>query len=443
MLRWLEKFERSPGIRTNLIQINESYMFLIARIGIIGHNWRMRTIRTLNRIKQYPKVGLVILAYIAFIALGMNDGLLGVAWPSIRASFSIPLDALGSLLFVATAGYLTSSFLSSRMLAILGVGRMLAAGCTLMGVALLGYTLVPSWWMMVSLGVLAGLGAGTVDAGLNTYMAAHFGEGLMQWLHASYGIGVTCGPLIMTAALNAFQSWRLGYTTVSGVQLLLAACFALSLPLWMQKYRPANAGEPKRLTDYRTPIGETLRQPRVWLGLFQFFLYTGSEIALGTWAYTLLTESRGVRPEAAGLWAGSYWAMFTLGRVIAGLYTKRVGADRLVLGNLTGALLGAALLWWNPAPAANLVAVGVIGFGIAPIFPALISGTSRRVGSRFAANTIGMQMAAASLGGASIPSLVGVLARHVSLEVIPVCLFILIAIQVGLSWVGKASPQPA
>ncbi len=390
--------------------------------------------KILNRIKNHPKLGLIILAYVAFIALGMPDGLLGVAWPSVRGSFSIPMDALGSLLFVSTAGYLTSSFLSGRLIALLGVGRVLAVSCALTGVALLGYTLVPSWWMMVSLGVLAGLGAGAIDAGLNTYVAAHFGEGLMQWLHASYGIGVTSGPLIMTIALSAFQSWRVGYISVSSVQLLLAICFTLTLPMWMQNGDPVDVEKPKRLMDYRTSLGETLRQSQVWLSLLQFFLYTGSEIALGTWAYTLLTESRGVQPETAGLLAGSYWAMFTVGRVIAGLYIKKIGVNKLVFSSLAGALLGAVLLWWNPGLVANLVAVGMIGFAIAPIFPGLVSGTSHRVGVRFAANTIGMQMAAAGLGGASIPSLIGILARHISLEVIPICLATLFAIQIGLYW---------
>lgn len=393
--------------------------------------------KILNRIKNHPKLGLIILAYVAFIALGMPDGLLGVAWPSVRGSFSIPMDALGSLLFVSTAGYLTSSFLSGRLIALLGVGRLLAVSCTLTGVALLGYTLVPSWWMMVSLGVLSGLGAGAIDAGLNTYVAAHFGEGLMQWLHASYGIGVTTGPLIMTIALSNFQSWRVGYRSVSGVQLLLAICFVLTLPMWMQNVEPGDAEKPKHLMDYRTPLGETIRQSRVWLSMLQFFLYTGSEIALGTWAYTLLTESRHVQPETAGLLAGSYWAMFTVGRVIAGLSIKRIGVNKLVLSSLAGALLGAGLLWWNPAPVANLVAVGVIGFAIAPIFPGLVSGTSHRVGIRFAANTIGIQMSAAGLGGASIPSLIGILAQHISLEVIPICLATLFAVQIGLYWVSE------
>jgi fucose permease len=380
---------------------------------------------------------------VAFIALGMPDGLLGVAWPSIRASFSIPLDAIGMLLSASVAGYLTSSFSSGPLIARWGVGRVLAASCAMTGVALIGYTVVPLWWIMVLLGVLAGLGAGAIDAGLNTYVAANFGEGLMQWLHACYGIGVTLGPIIMTIALTSLDSWQAGYRAVGGFQLALAACFALTLPMWNQKDTPAGSDEPKRLTDYKTPMGETLRQPRVWLSASLFFLYVGAEVSLGTWTYSLLSESRGIAPALAGIVTGSYWGTFTIGRVAAGLYAKRVGVNRMVLGGLVGAFLGAFLLAWNPVQAANLLAVVLIGFSIAPIFPALVSGTSRRVGAHFAANTIGLQMAASGLGTAVIPSLMGILARQYSLEIIPICMVAVFAGLFGLYRLAARSSSKA
>jgi fucose permease len=354
----------------------------------------------------------------------MPDGLLGVAWPSIRVDFSIPLDYLGMLLFAAVTGYMTSSFLSGTLIARMGVGNLLAVSCALIGSALVGYTIVPSWWMMVLLGVVAGLGAGAIDAGLNTFFAAHFNEGLMQWLHASYGIGVTLGPIIMTTALSALNSWRMGYRVVGGFQLALATCFVLTLSMWNQNDTTAVSDEPKRLTDYKTPMGETLCQPKVWLSALLFFMYVGAEISLGTWTYSLLIESRGIDPAVAGLWVGSYWAAFTVGRVLAGWYAKRAGVNLLVQGSLVGALLGAALLVWNPSDLANLLAVALIGFSIAPIFPALMSGTSQRVSMHFAANTIGLQMTATGLGAAVVPSLLGVLARQFSLEVIPICLVV-------------------
>ncbi len=376
---------------------------------------------------QRSVVGLVALAFIAFISLGLPDGLMGVAWPTLRAEFNQPLDSLGYMLVAAMAGYMTSSFISGKIMARLGVGGLLAASCAVTGLSLLGYTVAPAWPVMVGLAVFAGLGGGAIDAGINTYVAAHFKESLMQWLHASFGVGITLGPIIMTVGLNSTGAWRTGYWVVGTAQVLLAVCFVLTAAMWRDGNTLNREGE-RKLTDYRTPLSNTLREPRAWLSILLFFLYTGMEVILGTWAYSLLTESRGIAPQAAGLWTGSYWFTFTVGRVLAGLYANRIGGRKLVAGSLMLALIGALLLWWNPSNTASLIGVVVVGFAIAPVFPALVSLTSDRVGAKHAANTIGMQISAAGLGAAVLSSLAGVLARRISLEIIPVYLTGLVAI---------------
>ena len=386
--------------------------------------------------KNKLKIGLVLLIFLAFIALGLPDSLMGVGWPSIRAGFSVPLDALGLLMIASTAGYIFSSSISGFMISRLGVGGLLAASCALTGASLIGYTLVPVWGFMVFLGIFAGLGAGAIDSGLNAYAAENFSEGLMQWLHASYGVGITMGPIIMTFSLSSFDSWRLGYDVVAFAQLLLAAAFVLTLPLWSRKSKSSALEEvekkEKLLTEFKTPIGSSIKQPAVWVSVALFFIYTGSEVALGAWAYTLLTESRGIDPTLAGFWAGSYWATFTIGRILAGLYAKRLGLHTLIRASFSLALLGAILLWWNPSNMVSLIGIALIGFAIAPVFPAMMSGTSRRVGLEHAANTIGLQMGGTALGSASIAGLMGVLARHISLEVIPLCLVLLFITLLGL-----------
>ena len=378
------------------------------------------------------KIGLILLAYIAFIALGMPDGLLGVGWPTIRSGFGIPLDALGMLLFACTVGYLSSSFSSGFLLQKMGVGGLLAASCGLTGLALFGYTLVPVWWMMVAIGLFAGLGAGAIDAGLNTYVADNFTEGLMQWLHASYGIGVTLGPLIMTFGLTSLNTWRFGYRAVAIFQVILGTCFLFSMKMWGRHSKKTEENSEKKLTEYKTSYRETFKQLGVWLSMLLFLIYTGAEMGLGAWAYTLLTESRGINPATAGFWAGSFYALFTVGRILAGIYAKRIGVNVIVMSSLAGALLGSIMLWWNPVPAVSLIGVVLIGFAIAPVFPALMSGTSSRVSPRFAANTIGMQMASAGLGGALIPSLMGIMARRISLEIIPVFLIVVFIVLMGV-----------
>lgn len=386
----------------------------------------------ITNISSRSKIGLITLAYIAFISLGMPDGLFGVAWPSIRENFGLRLDSVGALFFAITTGYMVSSFLSGKIIARLGVGATLAASCALTASALLGYTLVPSWGLIVLLGVVSGLGAGAIDAGLNTYVASHFGEGLMQWLHASFGFGVTLGPIIMTAGLTFFNSWRLGYQVVGGAQLLLAASFLLTVRMWQNGGVPHAPEQERHLMEYRTPFGETLRQPVVWLNLLLFFLYTGAELSFGSWTYSLLTLSRDVPVGVAGLWAGSYWATFTVGRILAGLLTRSFGTANLLKAGFLVALGGSLLLWWNPFPQASIIAVSLIGFAIAPIFPGLVSGTRARVGEQHAANTIGMQIAAAGFGGAVVPSLAGVLAQNFSLEAIPVYLVGVFILLIGL-----------
>ena len=369
--------------------------------------------------------GLILLIFVAFIALGMPDGLLGVGWPSIRASFNVPIDALGALLFVSMIGYLTTSFLSGELTRRWGVGRLLIVSCALTGAGLIGYTLVPQWWMMVALGLAAGMGAGGIDSSLNAYVARHYSAGLMQWLHASYGVGVTAGPLIMTAALTNFQDWRLGYLLVGAVQLVLAVTFWITLPIWQQNNSaPAETpAEPQKEVN----LGQTLKRHRVWLSMLLFFFYVGSEVTMGTWVYSLLTEGRGVNPQLAGYFAGSYWFTFTVGRILAGLVTRKINIQSLVKVCIIAAILAGVILGLNISAWVNLAAVAVIGFAFAPIFPGLISGTPGRVGQQHSNNTIGMQTAAGSLGGTALTSLVGVLARSYGLEVVPAAMVAFLA----------------
>jgi len=370
--------------------------------------------------KQYTKTGIILLAFLAFISIGLPDGLLGVAWPSIRSQFSLRLDSLGFLLTSYTSGYIISSFLSGKVINKLGVGGMLAASCFITAAGLTGYTFAPQWAVMVAFGALLGLGAGAIDAGLNTYVASNFEESLMQWLHASFGIGITLGPIIMTVGLNQFHTWKFGYRAVGIAQFILALCFVLSLAMWSQNFHENQESDNNlRLTDYKTSISETLRQPLVWINLLMFLIYTGLEVSLGAWTYSLLTLSRNIPPTVAGFWSGSYWAMFTIGRILAGLMTRTFGGKRLLTVGFLAAIAGSILLWWNPFPAASIVAVSITGFALAPIFPSLITGTGSRVGDHHAANTIGMQISAAGLGAALIPSLAGVLAENFSLESIP------------------------
>jgi MFS family permease len=364
----------------------------------------------------------------AFISLGLPDGLLGIAYPSIRIDFDLPLDALGMLLIAGMIGYNTSSFFSGKLMRWLGLGGLLAASCLTTGLCLLGNTLVPQWWMFVLLGVFSGFGAGAIDAGINTYIASEHGERLMQWLHASFGIGVTLGPIIMTLGLNLFNRWRVGYIVVGVAQILLAICFALTARLWRKsgtagssETNPAadksEIAETTRLLDYKTPLRQTLAQPAVWLSISLFFIYTAWKSSWDTGA----TPADRIAPDRIPTGRPGnrqFWAFFTVGRVLAGLYAHRVGGNPLLRGSILLALTAPCCCGGTPHHGSALRALPHRFRRRTDLSRAGVW-NQQPVSAKHAANTIGMQISAAGFGGSLLSSLAGVLARNISLEVIP------------------------
>jgi fucose permease len=355
------------------------------------------------------RTGLLVLAYLAFISLGLPDGLLGVGWPSIHTDFRVATDSVGLLLFAGTAGYLTSSVAAGFTVARIGVGWLLAASTAMASLALAGYALSPGLWAMVPCALLAGFGGGAIDAGLNAYAATAFGARHMNWLHAFFGLGVAIGPVIMTSVLGTGTTWRVGYAIVATAQLCLALAFLTSARSWATRAAPA----AHRVT---TAAAGTLRLPAVWIGVLAFGVYVAIEVAAGLWAYTLLTQGRQVSAAVAGLCVSGYWAALFVGRIVQGLVAERLGPGRVLAGSLAGMAAGSVLVA-VPAPG-WLAAIGLflIGFAAAPVFPLLTLTTADRVGPAHADRAIGMQVAGAGLGGAVLPAGVGVLISRIDEE---------------------------
>lgn len=376
------------------------------------------------------KLLLAGLAYLGFVSLGLPDGLLGVAWPSIRATFGLPIDALGALLVTYTAGYLASSFGSGRLLRRMGVGTLLAWSCAATGASLLGYAAAPWWAAVVALGLLAGLGAGAIDAGLNTYAATHFSPRVVNWLHAFYGVGATAGPALMTWVLMAGRPWRHGYAAVGLWQILLAAAFGLTSNWWSEAGAAGEEGATPSAPH--SPGLGTIRLPAAQASVAVFFVYTGIEATAGAWAYSLFTEGRGVAASAAGAWVSVYFGALTAGRFLSGFAAGFAPVHLLLRASLLGVLLGAALVWLDLADALSFAGLALLGLSLAPVFPSLIATTPERLGGAHTANAVGFQIAAAVLGQSLVPAAVGLLAGRLGLEAVaaslPACALLLLTL---------------
>lgn len=408
---------------------------------------------------QQRNMTTIVAGFAAFIGIGLSAGLLGLAWSLLRVEFEQPLEAVGVLLAAGVGGNVAASFFSGSLIGRFGVARMLVAGAGCLAVGLLLVAFTPVYALIIVGLVIAGMGSGIIDGGLNSYFAEHHGARAMNWLHASFGIGTTISPLILTLAISLELSWRVGYLTVGLVSVGLAAIFLLTRRAW--KLVAAQTGDADQPSAPRVSIGQTLRQPAVWVGIMLFLLYAGLEATPGQWVFPLFTDSRGIDAEQAGLWVSVYWGSFTVGRIFFGAVITRLETVMLMRACLIGATLGAVLLWWNPIAWIGFIGLVLLGFAQAPMFPIFISETPKRVGAKFAPNAIGFQVAGAGVGIALMPALAGLLSSafatttvltenetlqtvtQPALELIPPFLVVMGVLTIGLNELAMAQANRA
>lgn len=357
------------------------------------------------------KLRALAVALVAFVLLGLVDGALGVAWPSMRDALDRGISELGLLLVFGSVGYLTASLGYGRLHRIMGTGVLLSSGSALLLLGISGVALAPSWVLLAVSTLVVGLGGGLVDTGMNAHAALAFDVGSINLLHACYGVGATLGPMVITVSLVASGAWRWGYAALAALQAISAAM------VWTRRRRWAGA-EPDRTGEI--PPGR--RRLQLWSQLTLFFIYAGVEVAAGQWAFTVLSESRGLSTAMAGLWVAMYWGGLTLGRFGFGLVGERMHATRILDISVAVAVAGLAVFWLDPL-GLGFIGLPVAGLGLAAIFPTLVSLTPARIGSFHSTSSIGYQLAAATLGAASIPWLLGALAESRGLETIGAGIF--------------------
>lgn len=361
----------------------------------------------------------LIIIYITFISLGLPDSLLGTAWPLMRLEFGMPLDAAGIGTIIISGGTIISSLLSEKLIARFGTGKVTAVSVSATALALLGISFVPSFWWMLLLCVPLGLGAGAVDSALNNYVALHYKARHMSWLHSFWGIGAFCGPLVIASFLQQ-GSWRGGYLTIAIIQVAVSLLLIFTLPLWKRPgITPGSDVMPETDTITEPPAKNALRIPGVPLALITFLLYCATEYTVGLWGSSYLVEGRGLPEAAAARGVSLFYLGITVGRLLTGFLTAKLSNKQLIRIGIIFILAGGALLVSPVSTPLALAALTLIGFGCAPVYPSMIHETPRRFGAQNSQKVVGLQMAFAYMGSTFIPPLVGVLARNISVFLIP------------------------
>lgn len=381
---------------------------------------------------------LLAVIYLAFIGLGLPDSLLGAAWPMIYPQFGVPVSSMGLLSMIISAGTILSSLNSSRLTRALGAGKVTLLSTVLTAIALLGFGMSRSLWQLCFWAVPYGLGAGSVDAALNNYVALHYASRHMSWLHCMWGVGTIIGPSLMSAALTGGHGWSGGYLLTALVQGLIVAVLLLSLPLWG---RPTS-GNGSETETAALSLREVLAIPGAKEVMLCFFGYCALESTAGLWAASYLTLARDIPAETAAGFAALFYLGITAGRAVSGWIAPHLGDDGMIRLGLWGIGLGlAALLLPGPA-AVSLAGLVIIGLGCAPIYPSIIHSTPAHFGAHRSQAVIGVQMASAYVGSMAMPPLFGLMARQITPALFPFYLLVLLGLMAWMHHrlVHKATP---
>lgn len=381
---------------------------------------------------------LLAVIYLAFIGLGLPDSLLGAAWPMIYPQFGVPVSSMGLISMIISAGTILSSLNSSRLTRALGAGKVTLLSTVLTALALLGFGMSRSLWQLCFWAVPYGLGAGSVDAALNNYVALHYASRHMNWLHCMWGVGTIIGPSLMSAALTGGHGWSGGYLLTALVQGLIVAVLLLSLPLWG---RPTS-GNGSETETVALSLREVLAIPGAKEVMLCFFGYCALESTAGLWAASYLTLARDIPAETAAGFAALFYLGITAGRAVSGWIAPHLGDDGMIRLGLWGIGLGlAALLLPGPA-AVSLAGLVIIGLGCAPIYPSIIHSIPAHFGAHRSQAVIGVQMASAYVGSMAMPPLFGLMARQITPALFPFYLLVLLGLMAWMHHrlVRKATP---
>ena len=371
---------------------------------------------------------LLAIIYLSFISLGLPDALLGSAWPTMYPEFGVPVSYMGAISMIISLGTIVSSLQSDRLTRKLGTGKVTAFSVACTAIALFGFSFTHSFWGLCLWAIPYGLGAGSVDASLNNYVALHYKSRHMSWLHCMWGIGATIGPYIMGYALTGGAGWNGGFRYVAFLQMALTAILLISLPLWKGQYiRVERKGaKPGKALSLR----EIFQIPGAKEIMLCFFCYCGIEQTAGLWASSFLTLQKGISADTTASLASMFYLGITLGRAVCGFITFKLNDTQMIRMGQGIIVVGVAALF---LPGPDMIAMAgliLIGLGCAPIYPCIIHSTPAHFGEEKSQAVIGVQMACAYVGSLSLPPLFGLIANHISAAWLPGYLLVILVLMI-------------
>ena len=369
---------------------------------------------------------LIVIIYISFISLGLPDGLLGAGWPAMYPQFDVPISYSGIIFFIICMGTVISSLQSDRLTRRFGTGKVTAFSVGITALALLGFSCSTAFWQLCLIAIPYGLGAGSVDASLNNYVALHYKSRHMSWLHCMWGVGASIGPYIMGAVLTSGQIWNRGYLYVGLIQMTLSIALFFTLPLWKKPTCEETSSAPA------LKLGQVLALPGAKSIIIAFFCYCALEQTVCLWSASYLNLHLNIDADLAASMAALFYLGITGGRFISGFVTMKLNDNQMIYLGFSIIGLGVLLVLLPLGQYFTFAGLLLIGLGCAPIYPCIIHSTPEHFGIENSQAMVGVQMAGAYMGNCIMPPLFGLIANHMSISLFPIYLLAILAVMVSM-----------
>ena len=361
---------------------------------------------------------LLAIIYLSFISLGLPDSVLGAAWPSIYPQFGVPLSYAGIISTIISLGTITSCLMSDRLSRWLGTGKLTLLSVGFTAAALFGFSVSGSFIALCLWAIPYGLGAGSVDAGLNNYVALHYKSQHMSWLHCFWGVGASIGPYIMGYTLTAGQTWNQGYRYISLIQISLTFILLLSLPIWKKRETTVSV-HGVEVEDKALTLRQVVAIRGVKEVLFFFFCYCALEQVRGLWAGSYLNIYRGLSAELSAKLASMYFLGLTAGRGLSGFISMKLNDTSMIRLGLSIIGIGIIVMLLPMGTVCSIVGLILVGLGCAPVYPCIIHSTPEHFGAENSQAIIGVQMASAYSGICLMPPLFGIIGNNIDMALFP------------------------
>lgn len=364
---------------------------------------------------------LLAIIYLSFISLGLPDALLGSAWPTMHKELNVPISHAGIISMIISAGTIISSLQSDRLTKKFSTGKITAFSVAMTAIALFGFSITHSYLFICVWAIPYGLGAGSVDASLNNYVALHYESKHMSWLHCMWGIGATIGPYIMGYALTN-NNWNAGYRYISIMQIVLTAILFFSISLWKKN----DEENKEKISTKVLSLKEIIKIPGAREIMICFFCYCALEATTGLWASSYLNIYKGVDIKTAASFGSLFYMGITVGRAISGFITMKLNDNQMIVLGESLILIGIILMIIPAVNILSLIGFIIVGLGCAPIYPSIIHSTPSNFGAENSQAIIGVQMASAYIGTLAMPPLFGYIANHISISLLPFYLVLIL-----------------